>query len=190
MIPTSEKIYNTALRFIGTDASPKGLANNELACAEAVSNILFEAGCVIPEFVSTTKLNYFLKTSSKWMKVAEPLRGDVIISPTGEGGKNGISHGHTGIIMQGGKVASNDSSTGKLLENYTLQSWKERYEAKGGYHTYLYRLTSSPELPLEVATVAQETIEVASEALGYPELKFASLGLLGALLRFLTGYNK
>lgn len=180
---TSDKIYQTAFDLLGTDASPKGLASDELGCAETVSDILFDAGCKIPVLVSTTELKHFLLVSKDWLRVSESAPGDVIISPTGEGGKNGISHGHTGIVMKDGKIASNDSATGLFKENYTLKSWEARYKVKGGYPIYFFRLAD--QVSPETARVVEEGLKVASEALKHPELVPASRNLLSALWEFI-----
>ena len=37
------------------------------------------------------------------------------------------------------KIASNDSRTGKFEENYTIDSWGDRYVRRGGYFMKFYR---------------------------------------------------
>lgn len=190
---TPEKIYKVALSLLGTDASPADAAPDELGCAETVSDILFEAGCIIPITVSTAQLDHFLKTSKDWQPVADPGPGDVLVSPTGQGGEGGISHGHTGIVMLSGKIASNDSATGNFLENYTLTSWKNRYANRGGYPMNFYRVAVvptrvEPQVPEAVAKTVSDGLLLATEAAKHPELKMASLGLLGALAAFLKKF--
>lgn len=189
---TPEKIYLTAKNWLGLDASPKDSAPDELGCAETVSDLLFDAGCIIPIMLSTTELVHFLNTAKAWKRVYEPQPGDVIISPTGEGGENGITHGHTGIVMDLPNVASNDSRTGNFMKNYTLKSWSDRWEKKGGYPIYFFRIQADsppkPELPPEVAKTVSDALGVAKEASTHPELKASVLGLLSALGAYLKRF--
>ena len=134
-----EKVYQTALSFIGKDASPNDEAPDEFGCAESVSTILLKSGCIIPIFLSTSELNVFLLKSPNWALIASPRRGDVIMSPTGMGGKNGVNHGHTGIMLSPTLIASNNSATGSFEQNYTLDSWTRRYKIKGNYPILFYR---------------------------------------------------
>jgi hypothetical protein len=53
-----------------------------------------------------------------------------------------MPNGHVGIVMLGGDIASNDSRKeyrGQFRTNYTLDSWRERYEKRGGYIVEYYR---------------------------------------------------
>lgn len=187
---TPKKIYETAKSWLGRDASPEDSAPDELGCAETVSNILFDAGCVIPIMLSTSQLRHYLETRGEWKRVQVPGPGDIIISPTGEGGSNGMKHGHTGIVMVSGMIASNDSHTGLFLENYSLSSWRARYEDIGDYPIYFYRIQgTSPEVSPEVAKTVSDGLSVAREALSHPELKSPALKLLGALATFVNSLN-
>lgn len=134
-----QQIFTTAKSLIGTDVSPNDLAPDELGCAETVSTLLNRAGFPMPIILSTSELWRFFSQSDVWVEVMSPLPGDVIISPTGQGGKNGITHGHTGIVGEGGRIMSNDSATGKFVSNYSIASWTVRYKIKGGYNTYYFR---------------------------------------------------
>lgn len=138
-LPTSQgiKIYQTALSCIGIDASPNDLASDEFGCAESVSDVIIKAGFPMPVFLSTRELYGYLDRN--WLQVLSPLAGDVIISPTGYGGSNGITNGHTGIVGFGGAVMSNSSATGTFEKNYTLDTWKYRYQTKGNYPVLFFR---------------------------------------------------
>lgn len=137
--PQGQRIFETAKKCIGTDASPNDLAPDELGCADTVSNILIKAGFPMPVLVSTAKLNDYLKTNPNWVSILNPLPGDVVMSPTGQGGLNGIKHGHTGIVGAGDVIMSNASSTGTFEPNFTFSSWNNRYKIKGGYPVLFYR---------------------------------------------------
>jgi len=93
-------LFATAVKALGTDASPNDVAPDEYACAETVWDILamaFPLNVGFPFTVSTNQLYKFLKNCSQYIQVDNPLEGDIIISPTGYG--NGVlPNGHTGII--------------------------------------------------------------------------------------------
>lgn len=146
--PTSQslKIQRTAVKFLGIDASPADLAPDDVGCAETFCDIQLAAGFKMPLYLSTTDLlNKEFLASKKWIRVGTPREGDAIIAATGEigAGKNGITHGHVGIVMGysggGAIVASNNSYTGTFDENYTFASFVRRYRDKGGYTVYLFR---------------------------------------------------
>lgn len=133
------KLYATALSFLGTDASPKDEAPDDLACAESVSKVINTAfpNC-IKGSVSTAELFNQLDNSKDFYRVLEFKAGDVIISPTGKG--NGkIPNGHVGIISEFEEIMSNSSATGTWEANFTIKSWVERYRTKGGYPIYSFR---------------------------------------------------
>lgn len=133
-------LYQTALSFIGQDASPLDEAPDELGCAETVNAIAKAAwGEVIGGGTSTYWLYFALKNHRKFVEVSTPLPGDIVISYTGSGGRNGVKNGHCGIVAEGGKIMSNDSRTGKFETNFTTLSWKYRYSTIGGYPIYYFR---------------------------------------------------
>lgn len=137
-----QRVYLAAKASLGTDPSYLDLAPDELGCAETVSNVIARAGYAIPIYLSTTDLYKHLRDSSGWAPVGTPLAGDVIISPTGYGGANGITHGHTGIVMDNASIASNNSigpEFGRFTINYDLAGWRRRYAVTGHYQVYLFR---------------------------------------------------
>jgi hypothetical protein len=137
--PPSEKLYKEACLWIGKDASPLDKAPDDLGCAETINYIHKQAfSSYIGGGVSTTKLFFALDTDNTFTRVMKPIRGDIIICPTGYG--NGeVSNGHTGIIGDNGLIMSNNSKTGKFDIHLTLADWRLRYQIKGGYPTYYFR---------------------------------------------------
>lgn len=138
-------LFAYAVKALGTDASPDDVAPDEYGCADTVCNILIKAFGVkknIAFTVSTNLLFNELEKSPYYTRVDQPLSGDIIISPTGYGDGR-LPNGHVGIIGQitGDNIVimSNDSMTGKFLENYNLKTWRARYIAKGGYPVYFFR---------------------------------------------------
>lgn len=133
------RLYLGALMSLGKDASPNDIVPDEYGCAESVNAIHHKVfGFDIGGDVSTNKMYKVLKTSPLFLKVDQPLEGDIIISPTGYG--NGrLPNGHVGIVSKDRIVMSNDSATGTFIENYTLDTWAARYVDQGGYPVCYFR---------------------------------------------------
>lgn len=134
-----EKLYVSALVCLGKDATPNDLVPDELACAETVNAIhkyafWFEIG----GGASTYQMYKALLSHKDFIKVDQPMAGDIVISPTGYG--NGkLSNGHVGIVGANDTIMSNSSKTGTFESNYTLVSWKKRYVTLGGYPMHYFR---------------------------------------------------
>lgn len=137
--PQGQKIFETAKSLLGVDASPNDIAPDELGCAETVSEVIIKAGFKMPIIVSTKNLYDWLRTKKEWLETTTPIPGDIVISPTGSGGKNGITHGHTGVVGVGGVIMSNSSATGRFEPNFTINRWVAYYQTKGGYPVKYYR---------------------------------------------------
>lgn len=133
------RFYLGALGALGTDASPNDFAPDELGCAESVNSIHRRVfGFEIGGELSTNRMYKVLLNSPLFMGVDRPEAGDLIISPTGYG--NGkLPNGHVGICGKDGIIMSNDSATGKFVENYTQEEWRRRYAVKGGYPIKYFR---------------------------------------------------
>lgn len=135
------KLYQTALTFIGQDASPKDIAPDEYGCVESLEQVYFKAfGEYIGGGVSTLRLYNALKNNKKFVKVTSTLPGDIILSPTGMATKKtNITNGHTGVCGQNGKIMSNNSRTGKWEQNYDTWTWRMRYQTDGFYPLFIFR---------------------------------------------------
>jgi hypothetical protein len=134
-----QRLYTTAVRCLGVDASPNDVAPDEYGCAETVNAIHRLAfGFDIGGDVSTHRMFEALEYSRYFTRVEQPLPGDIIISPTGYG--NGkLSSGHVGIMDFDGVIMSNNSWTGRFERNYNLTTWRERYVGIGGFPVLFYR---------------------------------------------------
>lgn len=132
-----QTVLSVAQASIGTDASPSDLAPDELGCAETVTNILKKVYPEVPILTGTWTLwDYLRNPKNGYVQVSEPTPETIIISPTGLG-KAG-TNGHVGIFLEDGLIASNDSKTGRFIQNHTLDTWKTYY-GKRQYPTYLYK---------------------------------------------------
>ena len=121
-------------------ASPKDIAIDEFGCAETIFNIIQTAFGDMDEkiLLSTTELYRKLKAHKKFQQVLDLEAGNVLISPTGYGNFQ-LTNGHTGIIGLNGKIMSADSATGLFMENYTIDSWIERYRKLGGFPMFVFK---------------------------------------------------
>ena len=134
-----EKLFFAAQSFIGRDASPNDIAPDEYGCAESVNACHTSAfGFPIGGDVSTYRMYSKLKGNPLFVMVDSPLRGDIVIAPSGYG--NGkLSAGHVCIAGDNGVLMSNNSDTGLFDTKYTMESFKNRYQQLGGYPIYVFR---------------------------------------------------
>lgn len=131
-----ERLYAHAFAFIGIDASPEDHAQDELGCADSVSEIL-NTVMSFPRTVSTATLAATLADDSRFFKSrSNPGRGAIIISPTGSG--NGKIHGHVGIMADDNSVMAARSSDGLWTKFYTVETWKKYYGGVGGMPTIFF----------------------------------------------------
>ena len=134
------KLYETALSFLGSDASPLDEAPDEYGCADSVSKVVLKAfPGAIKGSVSTAELYKQLCGSPAFTKVSQFKFGDIIISPTGTSKTGGLANGHVGILGEGEEIMSNTSATGLWTQNYTVTSWVARYRTLGGYPIIFFR---------------------------------------------------
>lgn len=131
-------LLEESLRHIGTDASPIDRADDVLGCAESVTEILKKIRPNTPIILATWILNDYLKNHKGYRRVYIPMPGNIIISPTGAG--NGSIRGHVGIVGRKDVIMANVSDSGKWMASYTIESWKARYEDRGGIDTIFYSL--------------------------------------------------
>lgn len=138
-----EKLYETALTFLGKDASPKDAAPDEYGCMETVDEIHGEC---FKEYIDPSgrsvstydTYRYLIATPPRFIEVKEGREGDIIISPTGYG-NGGLPNGHVGILGKGNIIMSNNSSNGKWEENFTTTTWRSRYVGLGGFPVKIFR---------------------------------------------------
>ena len=133
-----ERLYDAAVASLGMDASPRDVAPDEYGCAESVNEIHKKAFGEYIENpgISTTKLfAAMIERSDKFVRVIKPECGNIIISPTGFANIDNppIKNGHVGIFGKDLKIMSSSSATGKFEENYTLDTWINRYRKRGFY---------------------------------------------------------
>jgi hypothetical protein len=122
---------------VGVDVTPRDEVSDEVACAHVVTTLLKKIYPETPIITGTwTLYDYLRKPTSKFEQVTEPEPEDIIISPTGMG--KPMTNGHVGVVMENDLIGSNDSRTGKFMQNYTITTWKNRYGGMG-YPTLFFR---------------------------------------------------
>lgn len=134
------KLYKMAVSCLKTDVTPRDEYPDELSCAITVNTIHQKAfGDQIGGTASTYWMYDSLLKRKDFQRVDTPQPGDIIISPTGYAGNGGtIKNGHVGIVGDG-VIYSNDSNTGLLSANYTIEKWKNYYGVKGKFPIYYFR---------------------------------------------------
>lgn len=133
------KLLELAKANLGKDVSPKDLVSDNFGCAESLSTLVRQIVPNFPIVTGTWTLYDLLRTHKSFERVTEPEAGDIILCVTGMG-KGTIANGHAGIISNNGFIMSNQSANGLWLENFTQNSWKERYVIAGKYPVFYYRL--------------------------------------------------
>lgn len=143
-ISRGEKFFNTAMTFLGKDATPKDVVNDDVACAETVDTIYKTAfgeymnGNTIT--ISTMKMLDVLRSQPhKFAQIFKPQKGAILLYPSGYGNGN-LSNGHVFICGDNDLLYSNTSANGKFEQNYTTATARYRYEKIGGYPRYYFML--------------------------------------------------
>lgn len=127
------ELGEVAKKYLGKDISK---TQNTLGCAESVSFILHEAIPSFPEgILSTEVLKKEIIKSKLFTATLDPEPNSVIISPT-----VGNKVGHTGVIIEDKKIISNDSATSTMKQNYTFDSWIDKFKRSKGLHIYIFKL--------------------------------------------------
>lgn len=142
-------LYQAALKFVGTDASPADLAPDELGCAESLSRVIQSVFSDFRGHTGTWMLGDILSKDPRFERFYPRIETDVLdIVPAGTiilcrtvPGK--LFPAHAGIVGENNTIFSNDSRKeflGKFLMNYTLKEWLKRWMWTGGYEQEFYRI--------------------------------------------------
>jgi hypothetical protein len=128
-----EALHQEALLWIDKDASPLENAPDDLACAESVSALIRRVYRDFPTRVSTARLHEELKKDKRFKATLDFKPGIIVISPT-----VGATIGHCGIATDDQRIMSNDSATGKWMNNYSLKNWVSHFRTKKGLRVYFF----------------------------------------------------
>lgn len=136
----SQRLAELAKSKLETDFTNDNIVPDEVSCAYAVTTILKEFDGVTPIIPGTNQLLTYLETSGLFERIMEPVAGCIVMSATGTNSKPEIiPNGHTGIYLDNNLIMSNDSASGLWKQNYTRESWRNRYYYRGGYPVRLYK---------------------------------------------------
>lgn len=143
--PSSIAIYNAAKGDLGKSLVAANV-DPEVGCMSSVSTLYSSVFPNHADILNTASTSLGLEAFSahpalfKEVQATDALPGDFMICATGSStiADTPIKNGHTGILGNEG-VMSNNSDTGLWSENYTLVTWKQRYETEGGYVTRYFR---------------------------------------------------
>ena len=140
METNSNKLYKLAIESIGTDVSPRDIANDEYGCVESVTTMLNKINPNIPVQLSTLAFLKYMRANPQLFKEESgPAKERIVICATGTG--NGkVPNGHVGICVDEVDIMSNTSATGKWEKNYTKKLWDNRFVLKGGYKNHYFYL--------------------------------------------------
>jgi hypothetical protein len=139
----ADKLYNTSRNLLGQRLTLDPSIPIALGCAQAVSKVLKEAGVRIAKggISGTTTMYEWLLENKDFIKVPNPEKGCIVISPTS------TRTGHVGICGELNKmypndyaVMTNDSTTGRYDTHWKLKEWKKYYENELDLKTYYFRL--------------------------------------------------
>ena len=131
-------LYEHARLSLGRDASPLDIVNDDLGCAESVSNLISKV-VNFPIITGTWTLNDRLSNDPRFFTAYEDSGpGTIIICATATG--NGTIRGHVGILADNKNIMAASSYDGLWKQHYTIDTWKERWEKKGGFTTHYYKI--------------------------------------------------
>lgn len=131
--PATERLAKLAERWIGQDVTPQDEVPDEVACVESLVRVAQPLYPELKGLTYTPILHSVLKMNKRFKATLTPKRGVIVVSPT-----KGDNKGHCGIFLSDQKICSNQSATGKWLQNYDWSSWIAFYKDKKKLHTYLY----------------------------------------------------
>lgn len=128
-----QEILEKAKQALGTVVLT-GKYPKEVSCADAMMTFL-NRFLPIKYTPSTIEADRYFKTDDRFSRTLDLDEGNIIISPT-----EGERIGHCGIILEGGKIASNNSKTGLWDDHLTIDSWVARYRRELNLPVYVYKL--------------------------------------------------
>ena len=146
MTPTETNIYTAITENLGEHLTLDNNVPQDKGCAEAMSKLLSLAGIPVPKngIAGTAAFLAWLQANPDFEEIDAPEQGAIIVSATGSG--NGQIEGHTGAIcafnvmyVDDFGIASNDSNTGTLREQWSYKKWIAYYEVAGGMKAHIFR---------------------------------------------------
>lgn len=169
----SNLIANAAKMNIGklSTAKTPGTQGGNVGCADAICRT-FEMATgeeLVPGgTLSTREMATTLENDPRFVKVplTEAQKGDIVLTP-----RKGSKAGHTGIVLDGGAIASNSSkgfagkAPGTFVQNYTIDSWRKSVAPRNPSETAAYRYVKAQGIDNALAMGG----DMSQQAMGTPE---------------------
>ena len=169
----SDLIASAAQMNIGklSTAKTPGTQGGNVGCADAICRTFKQATGeeIVPGgTLSTRKMATTLENDPRFVKVPldQAQKGDIVLTP-----RKGNKAGHTGIVLDGGAIASNSSkgfagkAPGTFVQNYTIDSWKRNVAPRNPRETAAYRYVGSQGIDNALAMGGDMT----QQAMGTPQ---------------------
>jgi hypothetical protein len=169
----SDSIASAAEMNIGklSTAKTPGTQGGNVGCADAVCRTFKQATgeeLVPGGTLSTREMATNLGKDPRFVKVSlnEAQKGDIVLTP-----RKGNKAGHTGIVLDGGKIASNSSkgfdgeAPGTFSLNYSISKWNKSITPRNPSETAAYRYIG----PQGIDNALSMGGDMSSQAMGTPE---------------------
>jgi len=169
----SDSIASAAKMNIGklSTAKTPGTQGGNVGCADAVCRTFKQATgeeLVPGGTLSTREMATNLAKDPRFVKVSlnEAQKGDIVLTP-----RKGNKAGHTGIVLDGGKIASNSSkgfdgeAPGTFSLNYSISKWNKNITPRNPNETAAYRYIG----PQGIDNALSMGGDMSSQAMGTPE---------------------
>jgi hypothetical protein len=134
----AQKIYDIAKANLGKHIFAEANIPQEVGCVTAVAYILEQAGIDIPKSIVGVNALIDWLLANGFKETTAGSIGSIVTAHRQD--KNDPSYAHTGIVLAFG-IASNDSSTGKFNENYTMSSWHQAFDVMHSSHTRYFTIS-------------------------------------------------
>ena len=169
----ADLIASAAQMNIGklSTAKTPGTQGGNVGCADAICRTFKQATgeeLVPGGTLSTREMATTLESDPRFVKIpiTEAQKGDIVLTP-----RKGNKAGHTGIVLDGGAIASNSSkgfagkAPGTFVQNYTIDSWKKNVAPRNPSETAAYRYVKTQGIDNALAMGGDMT----QQAMGTPE---------------------
>lgn len=169
----ADLIASAAQMNIGklSTAKTPGTQGGNVGCADAICRTFKQATgeeLVPGGTLSTREMATTLESDPRFIKVplTEAQKGDIVLTP-----RKGNKAGHTGIVIDGGAIASNSSkgfagkTPGTFVQNYTIDSWRKNVAPRNPSETAAYRYVKAQGIDNALAMGGDMT----QQAMGTPE---------------------
>lgn len=191
----SDLIASAAQMNIGklSTAKTPGTQGGNVGCADAICRTFKQAigeDLVPGGTLSTREMATTLESDPRFVKVpiTEAQKGDIVLTP-----RKGNKAGHTGIVLDGGAIASNSSkgfagkAPGTFVQNYTIDSWRKNVAPRNPSETAAYRYIKAQGIDNALAMGGDMT----QQAIGTPEQQTEAARQIeqGQQLRLATAQN-